>query len=130
MGFSKHKKTYALIGGSFLMGLMFIVITQITSATIDSTARNNQATYSNNYMAAANYIPLAPIPNFTDQGSNQKNISSTLNFLFRAGLIIAVLLSIIMTIVGGIEYMTMDAYTCTFCVDNIEHNQPENPYES
>lgn len=59
--------------------------------------------------SSSNYVPLAPLPGYTDQGSNGGNLSSYLNNMFKLGIAIATGLAVIMIIIGGIQYVSTDA---------------------
>jgi len=61
---------------------------------------------------AADYVPLAPsVPGIVQAGKSGTNLSAFLNTVFQLGISIAVALSLIMVIWGGIEYMTTDSWS-------------------
>lgn len=85
---------------------------QVTPPRTNQNVTNVQPLQASN--AGTNqkgYEPLASIKGLTSNGSAAKDFQSTLNFIFKWGIAVAVLLSVFMTILGGIQYMTTDAYS-------------------
>ncbi len=80
-----------------------------SSATQNTTAPKPDATQKTTAPSPnKSYTSLTDIPGLTQDGTNA-NMVDTLRFIFRWGIAIAVLLAILMTIIGGIQYMTTDA---------------------
>jgi hypothetical protein len=105
-----NKHNQLIVAASFIIGLFIILGMQYVRN--DSLFSIAGSSISKNIQLAStiqSYVPLAPIPELTSGGSPQGSMLSTLRFLFRASLIIAIILSTLMIIVGGIQYMTTDA---------------------
>lgn len=58
---------------------------------------------------AKTYVPLSAIPGLTDSENSTLTMKPFLQLLFKWGIAIAVLLSIVMITFGGFQYMTTDA---------------------
>lgn len=58
---------------------------------------------------AKKYVPLSAIPGLTDSENSTVTMKPFLQLLFKWGIAIAVLLSIVMITFGGFQYMTTDA---------------------
>ncbi len=77
--------------------------TQNTTAPKPDTTQKTTAPSSKK-----SYTSLTDIPGLTQNGTNS-NMLATLQFIFKWGIAVAVLLAILMTIIGGVQYMTTDA---------------------
>lgn len=53
------------------------------------------------------YTPLAPIPGYVEAGAT--DLATYVEGIFRFGITIAILISVVMIIAGGLEYMTSEA---------------------
>jgi len=102
-----HKNALAITSIFFIGGLLFILISNIHTRVALENEVSQQTSIIKN-ASALSYTPLAGIRNLTQDGSNT-NMLETLQFIFKWGIAIAVLLAVLMTIFGGIQYMTSDA---------------------
>ncbi len=103
---TKHKKAYLIVTSVFVLSFLFIMSYQF----------NKQVSVQNQYSLRTNstalsYQPLAPIKDLTDTGSSKKSFQATLQYIVKWGIAAAVLLSVFMTILGGMQYMTTDAFS-------------------
>lgn len=104
MDFEKNKKNIAIIAFFFLFGVLLINAVNLVN---ENRAENETLSNINNSQLAQGYEPLTNIEGLTDgEGSD---IQTYLRTLFNWGIAIAVVSSILMTIYGGIKYMTTDA---------------------
>jgi hypothetical protein len=90
---------------SFCVGIFVIAVMAINESGFTEVAENNTT------IAAQAYVPLTdglPV-DITEQAN--ESTGNLLGLFFRWGISIAVILSIIMIMYGGLQYMTTDAYS-------------------
>lgn len=100
----EHKKTILIIFLFFFSTLFYMII-------LSTNHQQKILEVSENKLVAATYKALAPIEGVTSNDEEVKTIEEYLPVLFNWGIAIAVILAILMTIYGGIKYMTTDAFT-------------------
>lgn len=102
MNIKEHKRTILIIFIFFFSTLFYMIVL--------STNHQQKLNISEDQLVAqtSGYKALAPIDGVTDEGGAE-TIEKYLPALFNWGIAIAVILAILMTIYGGIKYMTTDA---------------------
>lgn len=116
----KNHKLLAIVLTFFLFGAIFIFTGEVSrrggvasnsnlaSVVLAQTAVS-PATKESSTFGTKSYVPLSVIPGLTDSKNSTVTMKPFLQLIFKWGIAIAVLLSIVMITFGGFQYMTTDA---------------------
>jgi hypothetical protein len=100
-----NKNIYKLIVLFFIVGFVVIFLVDRGDNIIASNNIGNQAAQ----VRTGDYVALEPLPGLTDNATAQNDIGNYLQVIFNWGIALAVVLSTLMIIVGGVQYMTIDS---------------------
>lgn len=101
---NKMKKEIKYIVSFLIIGLVIILLGVMSKNEKVVIPRNQEA----GVLLATNYVPLVSKIDATDTIAG-KSMSAYIQLFFRWGLSLAILLSTVMIILGGFQYMTTDA---------------------
>ncbi len=105
--FKKYKKNILFIVLFFVLGWVFILGSHLVNTNLSSSGTIGMLDDSSQLASLGNYVPLSNLPGLSE--NEGVNLPFFLKMLYRWGISITVVLSIIYIILGGIQYMTTDS---------------------
>jgi len=100
----KNKQISKYFLFSFLFGFLMI----IGFGLIQNNPKIQEVNIRNTALTGE-YVPLAPIPGITTTSNTQESFGTMLGTFYRWGISIAIILSIMMIMYGGLEFMTSES---------------------
>jgi hypothetical protein len=101
----KNNQFYSYFIFFFIVGFFMIGVFAMFGNKVNDVNNTSSVILAQNN---AEYVPLAEIEGFNDSGDTPE-LGPLLQLIFNWGIAIAVVLSIVMIILGGIQYMTIDS---------------------
>jgi membrane-associated protease RseP (regulator of RpoE activity) len=104
----KNKDKNILIISLFILVFIFILVFNTNFNLLKQVSLETQ-NLSAVEAGKKTYVPLEPIPGLTDSKTSEQQLGVYLGTIFNWAIAIAIILSIIFLLLGGIQYMTTDA---------------------